>query len=138
MQSTKKNTRRNALLAKVHIAKKELGIEDADYRAILKREFGKYSAKDLTELELGYLVDYFREHGWQNPKRKAQSDQCEILRARAWELAGKIENGRVRLKGLTKKILKVDRLEWARDVGRLKRLLAVLENIKREEEALWD
>ena len=139
-QTAKKNTRRNALLAKVHIAIKELGIDDDDYRAILKREFGRYSAKQLTELELGWLIDYFRQKGWQaqSAERRAQSEQYEILRARAWELAGKIENGDRRLKGLAKKILGVDRLECCRDVGRLQRLLAVLEKIKRETEALWD
>ena len=141
MPQTREKTRRNALLAKVHIAKKELAIEDDDYRAILKREFRKHSAKQLTEMELGFLIDYFREKGWTPANGQRTTDnqqQYEILRARAWELAGKIENGDRRMKGLAKKILGVDRLEWCRDVGRLKRLLAVLENIKRETEALWD
>jgi len=143
-QARKKKSRREKLLAMVHIAKKELGMVDDDYRLILKREFGKYSARDLTELELGYLIDYFREKGWRpkggNLKLETGNlpNQIEQLRSRAWELAGKIENGDRRLKGLVKKILHVDRLEWSRDVGKLRRLLAVLEMIKRETEALWD
>ena len=150
-EGTKKKTDpiRLALLAKVHIAKKELGILDADYRAILEREFGKRSARDCTQLELEYLIDYFKSKGWGGSRLKgsrvndgqrttAHGQQCEALRARAWELAGKIENGDSRLKGLAKKILGVDRLEWSRDVGKLRRLLAVLEKIKKETEALWD
>ena len=142
MQSTKKNTRRNALLAKVHIAKKELNIEDEDYRVILEREFRKDSARDLTDLELGYLIDYFRQHGWQtrNPQPATRNpiNQIEHLRARAYEIAAKIENGEVRLKGLARKMLGVDSIAWCRDVKRLQRLLAVLEKIKKTEGPEWD
>lgn len=141
MQQTRKKSRRNKLLAMAHIAPKELGIADEDVRVILAREFKKHSRADLSEMELGYLIDYFRGKGWGDSKvqdSRLKENQVEKLRARAWELAGKIENGDKRLKGLAKKILGVDRLEWSRDVGRLKRLLAVLEKIKKEAEALWD
>ena len=40
--------RRRALLAKVHIAAKELGISPADYRALLMGRFGVPSAGDLS------------------------------------------------------------------------------------------
>jgi len=136
MPQTQKNPRRNALLAKVHIAKKELNIEDEDYRAILEREFGKRSARDCTQLELEFLVHYFKEHGWKSSKLKAQSSklkQIQKLKERAYEIAGQIENGEARLKGLAKKILGVDSIAWSRDVGRLKRLLAVLEKVKERD-----
>jgi len=140
-QGTKKKIDpiRLALLAKVHIAKKELNIEDEDYRAILEREFGKRSARDCTQMELEYLVDYFREKGWSpNGKRKTDNgQQCEALRARVYEIAGKIENGQARLKGLARKILGVDSIAWSRDVGKLRRLLAVLEKIRADYRATY-
>lgn len=36
-------------LALIHIVKKELGLSDEEYRAILKREMGVESARDLNE-----------------------------------------------------------------------------------------
>ena len=138
---------RRGLLAKVHIAKKELGIPDDDYRMILKREFGKYSARNLTRLELEYLVEYFKSKGFrvQGSKFKVQDsinrergtvnlqNQLEALRARIQDIAGRIENGERRLRGLAKKILGVDCITWCRDAGRLKRLLAALEKIRKSE-----
>jgi len=148
MPQTQKKSRRNKLLALAHIAPKELGISDEDMRMILQREFKKQSRADLSEMELGYLIDWFRQHGWQGsskltPARQtaggahsSKEGQVNILRTRAYEIAGKIENGEARLKGLAKKILGVDSIAWARDVGKLRRLLAVLEKIK--EKAIWD
>jgi len=137
-QTQKKKTRREKLLAMAHIAPKELGISDGDVRMILAREFKKNSRADLSELELGYLIDWFRQHGWQNQNSKLETrnsaGQVNILRARAYEIAGQIENGEARLKGLARKILGVDSIAWSRDVGKLKRLLAVLEKVKRIED----
>lgn len=141
MQSPQEKSRRNKLLAMAHIAPKELGLDGEDVREILAREFKKNSRADLTEMELGYLIDWFRQHGWQaqSAKRRVQSDQCEILRTRVYETASHIHNGDRRLRGLAKKILGVDALAWCRDVKRLQRLLAVLEKIKKTEgEVLWD
>jgi len=146
----KSDPQRNKLLAKIHILYPQQDLTQQDYWEILEREFGPRSrkglsdeelkkgrrtAKYLSNLELQYLVERL---GGNKPKSKNCGPQIERLRSRAWELAGKIENGDRRLKGLVKKILKMDRLEWCRDVGRLKRLLAVLEKLKKETEALWD
>ena len=149
-QKRRTSPQRRGLLAKVHIAKKELGIPDDDYRAIFKWEFGKRSAKQLTMIELEYLVDYFKSKGWKiqgsrfkgskiNPERGTVNlqNQLEALRARAWELARQIENGDRRLRGLAKKILGVDCLTWCRDAHKLRRLLAALEKIKKSQPE-WD
>jgi len=129
----KNDPRRPGLLAKVHIAIKDLDIPDSDYRAILTREFGKRSAADLTILELQWLVEYFRQHGWEpkgSSKLIVQSSQIQILRVRAEELAGQIENGPRRLRGLVKKFCGVEDLKWVRQVSKLKRILAALQDIK--------
>jgi len=39
---------RSANLAKIHIAKKQLGMDDATYRAMLQSHGGVTSSKDLT------------------------------------------------------------------------------------------
>lgn len=53
-----------ALLAKVHIAKKELALGDEAYRAILVRITGEESSKDCSEPQLQKLLDEFKRLGW--------------------------------------------------------------------------
>lgn len=45
-------------LALVHIVKKELGLSDEEYRAILVREAGVESARDLTEESFRRLMRF--------------------------------------------------------------------------------
>ena len=54
-----------AILAKVHIAKKELRLADETYRAILARVTGCDSSRDCTERQLELLLAEFRRLGWQ-------------------------------------------------------------------------
>lgn len=58
-----------AALAKVHIAKKELGIEDGAYRALLERLTGQTSSKDCTDAQLGIVLHEMKAKGW-TPKFK--------------------------------------------------------------------
>jgi hypothetical protein len=55
---------RNPMLAKVHIAKKELGLDDATYRAVLARVTGKTSAGDCSEAQLRAVLDHFKSEGF--------------------------------------------------------------------------
>lgn len=135
---------RNALLAKIHIAVKDLGILEDDYRDILEREFFVKSAAALSIDELQRLVRRWQDCGWKPTvkrgkgkseagKRGKGQAQVEALRERAEGLAGELEDGDKRLRGLVKKICGVENLEWCRDVKRLKRLLAALETIRANE-----
>jgi hypothetical protein len=53
-----------ALIAKVHIAKKELALADESYRAILERITGRASSKDCSERQLEQLIAEFKRLGW--------------------------------------------------------------------------
>jgi phage gp16-like protein len=53
-----------AKVALVHVAKKRLGLEDADYRAILLRVAGVESARDLTDAGFRQLMDVFAHLGF--------------------------------------------------------------------------
>jgi hypothetical protein len=54
--------RRRAELAKIHVAKKRLGLDDATYRGIVARVCsGKTSAGDLDEAERSKLLDEFKQ-----------------------------------------------------------------------------
>lgn len=55
---------RRAMLAKVHIAKKDLGMPDFGYRALLRREAGVESAADADADGLRAVLARFRRLGW--------------------------------------------------------------------------
>lgn len=127
--SSKLDSQRRGLLAKIHIAVKELGLPDVHYKDIKAGRYGVESAADLSNLQLEDLVEYFKSLGWK-PHRKSQAYR---LRERVEGLALEIQNGANRLPGLVKKICDVDKLEWCHATAKLKRLVAVLEKIKRSE-----
>jgi phage gp16-like protein len=56
-------------LALIHIVKKELALSDEEYRAILRREAGVDSAKDLTDKSFRQLMHFFvrSQHYTVNP-----------------------------------------------------------------------
>lgn len=129
--------RRKALLAKVHIAKKELGWTDYQYRNFLTVHFGVPTSAALDAGQLDRLVEIFKDSfGWKQKPTPGQANadyQIQALRHRARDLAAKLSGGEERLPGLCSKICGVDRLEWATDEKALKRLLAVLGNYYRKE-----
>ena len=56
---------RRALLAKIHVAKKQLALDDATYRAVVKRIIGVDSAGAATDGKLVELLDEFKRQGFQ-------------------------------------------------------------------------
>jgi phage gp16-like protein len=56
---------RRALLATVHIAKKELGLGDDAYRDVLRRVTRRASAGELSARELVAVIEELRRLGWQ-------------------------------------------------------------------------
>ena len=61
---------RRALIAKIKIAQKELGLDDGTYRAVLERVTGKRSCTECSIPELERVVEDLRQHGFQ-PKKTA-------------------------------------------------------------------
>ena len=66
-----KKAQRKGLLARVHIAPKELGMKCSEYRAALER-FGVASAGDLGLNGLIDLDQYFQDLGWEPKKARGQ------------------------------------------------------------------
>ena len=63
---------RRALLARLHIAKKELGLSDEDYRAVLYSGYKKTSAAELTNSELAAVIGHFGKCGWKQVRNKTR------------------------------------------------------------------
>lgn len=60
---------RKAMLAKIHIARKDLGLDDETYRAIITRiGNGKTSSRDLTIGQMDLVLREFTGKGWR-PKQ---------------------------------------------------------------------
>lgn len=63
---------RRAQLAMVHIARKDLGLDEDTYRDVLERVTGKRSAAETTDFELTSLIADFKKRGWV-PKPKVSA-----------------------------------------------------------------
>ena len=135
--------RRRTLLAKVHIATKDLGISESDYRGLLNREFGVHSAADLSTDEMERLLGHFAARGWRpmrggprktSPASRRRRKQASALQARARKIFSQLEDSdERRLRGLCEKICGSKDLVSCWDIEKLRRILAVLTGIKKSE-----
>lgn len=67
------------MLAKVHLAKKDLGLTEGDYRHVLRYNYNVESARDLSDRELNSLLDLFKSKGWKaRPKGQAAESGRDI------------------------------------------------------------
>jgi len=129
--------RRNGLLALVHIAKKELLLSDDEYRDVVAY-WGVRSSADMSISELEELLKYFESLGFKKKVAGARDPgsgvgQIKALQVRIQTEVRKLNNGEQRLKGLVKKIAKVDDLRFCRNVKKLKQILKVVRLLQDRE-----
>lgn len=87
-----------AMLAKLHIARKELGLQEAEYRALLARITGADSARGLSDAQLDKVLVEMKRLGWKpRPSRRPPSHRPEVRKIyalwRALAHAGRIGRG---------------------------------------------
>jgi len=77
--------RRKAALAKIHVARKDRGLDDLTYKATIFRLIKKESCSQASLAELDKIIKYFKEEfGWvedkkyTNPSKKPGSQQALI------------------------------------------------------------
>jgi phage gp16-like protein len=118
------NPHRRAMLAKVHLGVKELGMIDDDYRAILIRIAGVTSAGDCTDAQLADVIEELKAKGFRpkvtagKPRQPKPADHAMAGKARAMWISlhqlGAIDNPSERaLEGFAQRQLGVERLQWA-------------------------
>ena len=138
MQNASEAAQRRGLLAMIHIAKKDLALNEGEYEMIL-RGFKTASSGELNIPQLERLVKYLKRLGWKpvrSRRKKRPTDataRLDALRRRCVEIAQTLDNGEKRLAGLAAKICGFASLTWCRDAAKLERLLAVLGSIKEKE-----
>ncbi|MDG4552863.1 MAG: regulatory protein GemA [Candidatus Competibacter sp.] len=121
MANLKITAARRNNLAKIHIARKQLCLEDEDYRLIVKRVCGVESAADADFAGHLQLLKEFKRLGWKpKPAKTAQAHSIKDPQSRRirWLWLRLIEVGQVRstelsaLASYVKRLTGVDRLEW--------------------------
>jgi phage gp16-like protein len=118
-------TRRRAMLAKIHVARKQLQLDEDDYRQILLDETGRTSAGDCTEAELERALKRFEAKGFkplpkaggaQGAGRPAQHPVARKARAlwiSLYHLGAVRSPDEKALEAFAKRQLGCERLVWA-------------------------
>ncbi len=110
---------RRLMIAKIHVAKKEMALADDDYRAMLIRVTGRASSADCTPRELRSMVEAMKAQGFKDkPKSRGAADHPAATKARALWISlyhlGAIDNpAEQALEAFAMRQLKVARLQWA-------------------------
>jgi len=108
---------RRGLLALVHCAKKELGLDDVAYRDVLEAMTGHRSAANCSDGQLGLVVDRFKQRGWL-PKGGGKQSKNPQAR-KIWAQWGDLERsgalrapGRKSLRLFCKRLVGVEDPDW--------------------------
>lgn len=141
---------RNLLLAKVHIAKAQLGLDPDTYEGVLMRVAGVTSAKDCSDKHLRLVIEDFTRRGFtskaKRPGQPRRADHAVAGKARALWISlsllcaldtppeAAIANDKA-LEAFAKRQLGCDRLQWA-DQVQADRLIEALKAIA--ERHGWD
>ncbi|WP_165682140.1 gp16 family protein [Metapseudomonas otitidis] len=124
----------SAAARKIQIARRQLGMDDDTYRAMLMRTVGATTSKGLTPRQIGRVLAELERLGFQpTSPRKAPAGRktAESAPERA-ALIGKInaqlaeaERTIAYADGLARRMFQVERVEWC-DPDQLRRLVAAL------------
>lgn len=144
---------RNNQLAMIHIAKKDLGLDDDTYRDIVRLVSNgrESSAGSLDYAERRKLLEHFESRGWKNKPAKnaktrplATDDQSKMIRGLWIELfnLGAIANSsEAALAAFVKRQTGVNALQWLNSyqasqvIESLKKWVARVERKQREQES---
>lgn len=124
---------RRSMLAKVHVAKKELCLDDDTYSGVVHRITGHASSGDCTDAQLNALLDEFRRLGWQAKPKVARStiaDHKPAKKARALWISlgqlGAIDNASEKaLEAFAARQTECAQMQWA-DQGKMFKLIEAL------------
>ncbi len=67
---------RNVMIAKIHLAKKQLGLDDDTYRSIIQQAVGKDSSAKCTDKQLVKIIEKLKEKGWSDQKPRTINDKA--------------------------------------------------------------
>lgn len=112
---------RNADLAKIHVAKKQLNMSDVDYRAMLWTQGRVHSSRDLDHAGRASVLDYLKAIGFKaeskpgskRPKRPTPApDKIKLIRRIRAQLISLERLPDTYADGISKQMFGVDFYEW--------------------------
>lgn len=117
----KVSTAKMAMMAKIHIAKKELGLDDDTYRDVLERVTGKRSCKKMLIGELEAVIKDMESRGF-TPKAAPKHGKKPSVVGKRQPLMDKIEAMLADMglhwnyaHGMGDKMFGIKRLQWLND-----------------------
>ena len=110
---------RRAMMAKIQIARKDLAMDEDDYRQALLDQTGHLSLTECSERELVAMLDWLKSKGFKPLPGKKAASHPMALKARALWISlyhlGVVHNrSDAALEAFAKRQLKCERLAWAR------------------------
>ncbi|CAM5764669.1 regulatory protein GemA [Bosea minatitlanensis] len=103
-----------AMLRKIQLARRELRLQEAEYRGLLARVAGTDSARDLSDRQAGAVIAEFKRLGWQpRESTRPPAERADIRKIYA--LWGALHSGpldRDALRAWTKARFKVSAPEF--------------------------
>jgi phage gp16-like protein len=77
--------KRRALLARLHVAKRDADLDEDAYRALMEAKTGKRSARELSEAEIASVIDAIQPRR-KRPSQNIYARKIEALWLSAWNL----------------------------------------------------
>ena len=133
-------TLRNIMIAKIHLAKNQLGLDDDTYRSIIRQAVGKDSSTKCTDKQLEKIIETLKE------KARTERDKARQPR-RAYEKpnkpsiskiyalwgvlqrSGKIKSqDKAALDAFVRKYTGVDHVKWL-DESQAQKIIEILKQI---------
>ncbi|WIX31226.1 regulatory protein GemA [Salinicola sp. JS01] len=127
-------------LAQIHVAKAQLGLGDDEYRALLGRVAGVSSAKELTDRNVGAVINELRRLGFKPraPKRAGRvpntfnkHEQMTKIEAQLADLGAPWEYAQA----IAKQQFGIERIDWLRTEAQFRAVIAALD-VEQEKRAL--
>jgi phage gp16-like protein len=82
--STEEASKRRALLARLHVSKRDADLDEDAYRALMEAKIGKRSARELSEAEIASVIDAIQPRHKQTQNIYARKIEAQWLSA--WNL----------------------------------------------------
>lgn len=121
-------------LAMIHVAKRDLGLDDDTYRAVLVRVTGKESAKVMSEAERRGVVEEMKRLGFKPASKGGRkglsgpyAKKAQALWIALWNLGAVRSRDDAALLAFVERQTGLKRTEWVRDAAQGR---AVIESLK--------
>lgn len=131
-----KNDKRKAVLARIHIAKKELGLDDDTYRQMIATTTGgKRSCSDCSLAELHQVVQGLKNRGFKSkPRKRVAQHPGTPHNLDSQPMLQKIEALLAELKApwsyadaIAKRQYRIERVAWLKTVEQFRAVIAALD-----------